>query len=293
MTSVKWFKELENNSYGPLIKIDREIISVDTGIQKLTVFENADLGRVLLLDDVIMLTEKDEFTYHEMLVHPALLAHPNPADVLVIGGGDGGCVREIVKHKEVRHAVLCEIDPAVIEYSKKFLPFTACGFESPRVTVHIGDGMQYVTDNPGCFDVVIVDSTDPIGIAEGLFQSPFYRGCQNALKPGGIFVQQAESPFFNFNKWFGIFNEVNKAFSKVFAYGAAVPMYLSGYWTFVFASNSRDPWTDFSKDRADALPDLRYYSEKLQQSSFQLPAFVELALKKSLSGHEGQNPTMR
>jgi len=286
MTSVQWFKELQNNSYGPVIKIDREILSVDTGIQKLTVFENADLGRVLLLDDVIMLTEKDEFTYHEMIVHPALLAHPNPEDVLVIGGGDGGCVREIVKHKEVLHAVLCEIDPAVIEYSKRFLPFTACGFDSLKVDVQIGDGMQYVADHPGSFDVVIVDSTDPVGIAEGLFQSPFYGGCLNALKPGGIFVQQAESPFFDFNKWSGIFNEVTMTFSKVFAYGAAVPMYLSGYWTFVFASNLRDPWTDFSKNRADALPGLRYYSSKLQQSSFHLPAFAELALKKCLNAQK-------
>jgi spermidine synthase len=284
MTSIQWVKELQHNSYGPMIRIDREILSVDTGFQKMTIFENADLGRVLLLDDIIMLTEKDEFTYHEMIVHPALLAHPNPKDVLVIGGGDGGCLREIVKHKEVHHAVLCEIDPAVMEYSKKFLPFTACGFDASRVTVHIGDGMQYVTDNPASFDVVIVDSTDPIGIAEGLFQSPFYRGCLNAMKPGGIFVQQAESPFFDFSKWLGIFKEVNKIFSKVFAYGAAVPMYLSGYWTFVFASNLRDPWADFSKDRADALANLRCYSPKLQQSAFHLPAFAEQALEK-ISNH--------
>jgi spermidine synthase len=289
MTSAKWFKELQNNSYGFVIKIDREILTVDTGIQKLTIFENPDLGRVLLLDDVIMLTEKDEFTYHEMMVHPALLAHPDPKDVLVIGGGDGGCIREIVKHNDVRRAVLCEIDPAVIEYSKKFLPFTACGFDSSRVHVHIGDGIQYVADHPASFDVVIVDSTDPVGIAEGLFQSPFYRGCLNALKPGGILVQQTESPFFDFKKWSGIFNEVKKAFSKVFVYGAAVPMYLSGYWTFVFASNHRDPWMDFSKARADALPGLRYYSAKLQQSAFQLPAFAELALETSLNAQKPEN----
>jgi spermidine synthase len=280
MSSVKWFKEPDNSSYGPVIRIDREIFSIDTGIQKLTVLENAELGRVLLLDDVVMLTEKDEFTYHEMIVHPALLAHPNPVNVLVIGGGDGGCLREIIKHKEVLNAVLCEIDPAVVEYSKKFLPFTACGFDSSRVKVHIGDGIQYVRDNPGAFDIIIVDSTDPIGIAEGLFQSPFYHGCLGALKPGGIFVQQAESPFFDFDKWLAVFTELSPAFSIVLAYGAAVPMYLSGYWTFVFASNSRDPWADFSIARASALPDLRYYSAKLQQSSFHLPVFAEQALKK-------------
>ncbi len=282
MTSLKWFRELYNNSYGPVIRVDNEVVSADTGMQKLTVFENVHLGRVLLLDDVVMLTEKDEFTYHEMIVHPALLAHPEPADVLVIGGGDGGCLREILKHKEVVNAVLCEIDPGVIEYSKKFLPFTSCGFDSSRVTIHIGDGMQYVLDNPGGFDVIIVDSTDPVGIAEGLFQNPFYRGCLNALKPGGIFVQQAESPFFDFDTWVDIFSEVGRTFSRVYAYGAAVPMYLSGYWTFAFASESRDPWSDFSIERASALPGLRFYSSQLQRSSFHLPAFAELALKTVL-----------
>jgi spermidine synthase len=217
-----------------------------------------------------------------MIVHPALLAHPEPADVLVIGGGDGGCLREILKHKEVVNAVLCEIDPGVIEYSRKFLPFTSCGFDSPLVTIHIGDGMQYVLDNPGAFDVIIVDSTDPVGIAEGLFQNPFYRGCLNALKPGGIFVQQAESPFFDFDTWVDIFSEVGQTFSRVYAYGAAVPMYLGGYWTFAFASESRDPWSDFSIERASALPDLRFYSSQLQRSSFHLPAFAELALKTVL-----------
>ena len=280
MTGDKWYKELQGNSYGPAIRVDEEVVSVHTGFQKLTIFRNAELGRVLLLDDVLMLTEKDEFAYHEMIAHPALCAHPEPERVLIIGGGDGGTVREVVKHPEVKQAVLCEIDFQVIEYSRKFLPFTACGFDSSKTTLHIGDGMEYVRENPGAFDVVIVDSTDPVGMAEGLFQSPFYLDCRRALDSGGIFVQQTESPFFEFEKWLGIYAGLRKTFSKVYCYGAAVPMYLSGYWTFAFASDSRDPWTNFSPERTLELSGLRYYSAGTQHSAFHLPAFAEQALER-------------
>jgi spermidine synthase len=280
MADSKWFKELDGSGFGLRIRVDEELLSVHSGIQKITVFKNADLGRVLLLDDVVMLTEKDEFTYHEMIVHPALLAHPNPARVLIIGGGDGGTLREVVKHNEVREAVLCEIDPQVIEYSKKFLPFTACGFDSHKVKMNVGDGVQYMRENPGAFDVIIVDSTDPIGISEGLFRAPFYRDCRCALDAGGIFVQQAESPFFDFDNWIRIFTELRAAFSGVFAYGAAVPMYLSGYWTFAFASETLTPWRKFSERRVSALPGLRYYTAKMQHSAFHLPYFAQLALEK-------------
>ena len=279
MAAEKWYRELQGGSYGPAIRIDDEIISVETGFQKLTIFKNSELGKVLLLDDVVMLTEKDEFTYHEMIVHPTLCAHPDPARVLVIGGGDGGTMREVVKHPEVRQAVLCEIDPQVIEYSRKYIPFTACGFDSPKAHVHVGDGLEYVRNNPAAFDVIIVDSTDPVGIAEGLFQIPFYKECIGALDTGGIFVQQTESPFFDFDRWLGIFTGLRGTFSKVFPYGAAVPMYLSGYWTFAFASNTRDPWSEFSAERANALPEIGYYSPKIQQSAFHLPAFAEKALE--------------
>lgn len=278
MVEAKWFKELQGGSYGSMIRIDEEILSVDTGLQKLTVFRNAELGRVLVLDDVVMLTEKDEFTYHEMIVHPALCAHPDPARVLVVGGGDGGSIREVVKHPEVRHATLCEIDPQVVEYSRRFLPFTACGLDSPKACVHVGDGMKYVRENPGAFDVIIVDSTDPVGIAEGLFRSPFYLDCRSALASGGIFVQQTESPFFDFDKWLDIFKGLKETYRNVFAYGAAVPMYLSGYWTFAFASDTRNPWSEFSAERASALPELRCYSPSLQHTVFRLPAFAERAL---------------
>ncbi len=281
MDQQHWYTELENESYGITIRIDRQIFKADTGIQQIEIFENRDLGRVLVLDGCIMLTEKDEAAYHEMLVHPALLSHPDPQQILIIGGGDGGTLREVVKHGEVKKAVVCEIDKAVIENSIKHLPFTAAAFDSPRAEIHIGDGIRYVDDHPGSFDIIIVDSTDPVGMAEGLFRAPFYRSCLKALKTGGVFVQQSESPFFEFDSWRRIFRELGSVFTDVFPYCAGVPMYLSGFWTFAFASTRIDPWRFFDKKRAFQLPELRYYTPQMQQKAFCLPGFAERGINNN------------
>ena len=270
----RWYTELEQDSYGTTIRVDRSIVKVTTEYQTLEIFENDELGRVMVLDGWIMLTEKDEFTYHEMLAHPALFAHPRPERVLIVGGGDGGTLREVTRHPEVRDAVLCEIDGAVIEYSTRYLPFVACGFDSPKATVHVGDGIGYIRDHPDAFDVIIVDSTDPEGFAEGLFRAPFYGDCRKALRPGGVFVQQSESPFFDPDSWARIYRELRASFTGVFPYSAAVPMYLSGFWTFAFASDDRDPWSGFEEERVARMQELRYYTADMQTHAFSLPRFA-------------------
>jgi len=280
MSEQRWFSELIKGTHGLTIRVDREIVSMQTPFQKLEIFENEALGRVMLLDGLMMLTERDEFTYHEMLVHPALLAHPAPRRILIIGGGDGGTMREVVKHPEVEEAVLCEIDADVIRCSKEHLPFVACGFASPKAQLHIGDGVQYIREHRRSFDVIIVDSTDPVGFAEGLFRAPFYGDCLSALRAGGIFIQQAESPFFDLAAWQRACRELKTVFTEVHIYTAAVPVYPSGTWTFAFASQDRDPWRDFAPDRFRNLPGLRYYHPDLQTKAFALPLFAREALEE-------------
>ncbi len=280
MTENRWFTELIDGSYGMTIRVDREIYRGRSDYQTIEIFENDALGRVMVLDGAVMLIEAHEFAYHEMLVHPPLLAHPNPRRVLIIGGGDGGTLREAVKHAGVEEAVLCEIDEAVIATSREFLPFTAQGLDSPKATLHVGDGIAYIRENEGAFDVVIVDSTDPVGFAEGLFRTPFYEDCKRALRPGGVFVQQTESPFYQFDAWTRIFKELNASFGRVDAYAAGIPMYPSGFWTFGMASEGLDPLAHFDPRRTEALGELRYYHPELQTRAFALPAFAERALAK-------------
>ncbi len=276
MSEPRWYSELNENAYGMTIRVDREIAHETSPYQTCEIFDNAYLGRVMTLDGFVMLTERHEFTYHEMLVHPALFAHPDPKQVLVIGGGDGGTLREVTRHPGVQRAVLCEIDEMVIRLSKEHLPFTAVGFEHPRAEVFVGDGIGYIKEHPAAFDVIIVDSTDPIGFAEGLFREPFYRNVKTALKPGGIFVQQTESIFYQESTWRRPFTELRQVFGEVHAYASAVPMYPSGFWSFGFASDDRDPWRAFDLDRANRMEGLRYYHPDLQRGAFMLPKNMRL-----------------
>lgn len=273
------YSELVDNQYGLTLRVKRVLLDEMTPYQRLEIFENEALGRVMTLDGCMMLTDAHEFTYHELLVHPALLAHPEPKRVLVIGGGDGGTLREVVKHPSVEEAVLCEIDQAVIDASRLYFPETAKGLDHPKSTLYVGDGIEYIRKYKNSFDVVIVDSTDPVGFAEGLFRQPFYADVKGALRGQGIFVQQSESPFFVPEPWKKISSELRASFKNVNIYGGAIPMYPSGYWTFAISSDELDPWTHFDPKRAAALPDLKYYTPEHQRAAFVLPAFARKLLE--------------
>ena len=191
-----WFTENHTKDVRFSIRVNRQLYSAQSDFQRIDIFESKEFGRFLTLDGYMMLTEKDEFIYHEMIVHVPMAVHPLPKKILVIGGGDGGVVRELCRYDVIESIDLVEVDPLVIEASKKYLPFTACCMDNPKVHIYHEDGVKYVRRQESAYDIIIVDSTDPFGPGEGLFTKEFYGSCFKALKDDGILVNQHESPFY-------------------------------------------------------------------------------------------------
>lgn len=191
-----WFSEMHTPDVKLSIRIDKQIHSSESDYQRIDILETHEFGRMMVLDGVIMLTEKDEFIYHEMIAHIPLAVHPDVRRVLIVGAGDGGTLREIVRYPEIEQIDLVEIDENVIEVSKKYLPTVATAFDDPRLNLHITDGLRFVRRVEERYDLIIVDSTDPFGPGEGLFTREFYGNCYNALKDDGLLVNQHESPYY-------------------------------------------------------------------------------------------------
>lgn len=272
-----WYTEKHSDNVGISIKATKTLFSGKSKFQQLDIIETLEFGRMMLLDGLVMVTERDEFIYHDMIVHPALFTHPNPKKVLVIGGGDGGTIREIMKHPEVELAVLCEIDGLVIEKSIEFLPSMASEIDgnNPRVKLHVDDGLAYIRDHQNEFDIILVDSTDPIGPAVGLFEENFYRSVFSALKADGIMIAQSESPFYHAEIQKSMYQNLRAVFPLVKMYQAFIPTYPSGFWSFAFASKKYHPITDFDHDRAAGRNfHSRYYNEDLHLGAFMLPTFA-------------------
>jgi spermidine synthase len=253
--------------------------------QKVEVYDTYQYGKMLTLDGAVMTTEGDEYVYHEMITHLPMLLHPAPKRVLVIGGGDGGAVRELVKHPNLVEVVMVEIDQLVIDASKAHLPTIAASFDHPKLTLHVADGLQYVRQAPDqSFDIVIVDSTDPVGPGEGLFTEAFYRDVHRILSADGIMVTQSESPRFNTR----VFQEIYQCYRGVFGsdnvhcYLIQVPTYPSGTWSLSLSSKGGlHPVRDFDAARAQAFcsqQDLQYYNPELHTACFALPNFVRKLL---------------
>ncbi len=239
---------------------------------------------MLLLDGMVMTTEKDEFVYHEMISHVAMHTHPNPKHVLVVGGGDGGAIREVLKHPSVEKATLAEIDERVIAVSKEYFPEIAGALEDSRVEICVGDGIRHVEKAINTYDVILVDSTEPVGAAVGLFQKPFYQAIYNALKEDGIMVAQSESPWFNRELITQVFHDISSLFPITRLYTASIPTYPSGLWSFTLGSKRYDPLTvDIGKLAPIAT---RYYHPRLHRSLFELPPFVAQLLHKDKSPTE-------
>jgi len=272
--------------YGLAVRIDRVLLNQKTRFQHLVVAEAGPLGRVLLLDGNIQVTEFDESGYHEMLAHVPLLTHPDPRRVLVVGGGDGGALREVLKHPGVEHVDLCEIDEAVIRASRQYLPGLAASFDDPRVALHIADGIQYVRDHPHSWDVILVDSSDPEGPAEGIFKESFYRSIKEALHPSGIAVTQCESAFLFEQLIRKIFAFLPHIFPMIGYYLTLVPTYTSGIIGFAFCSLGPNPIKNVPEpNRVKCLKGLHYYSPALHRATFALPRrFLDL-LPNDQDGH--------
>jgi spermidine synthase len=272
-----WFTEKQTDAFGITAKVKETLVTEKTQFQDLAMIDTAEWGRMLVLDGMVMTTVRDEFVYHEMVTHPALFTHPNPKRVLVVGGGDGGAIREVLKHPSVEEAVLVDIDGKVIEYSKQYLPEIACELDNPRVKVIVGDGYMHIHENKNAYDVIMVDSTEPVGPAVELFTRGFYQGIYEALKEDGIFVAQTDNPWFKADLIRSVYRDVKEIFPIVRVYAANVPTYPSGLWTFTMGSKTHDP---LEVDES-AIPEIesKYYTPQLHKAAFVLPRFVENLLK--------------
>ena len=271
-----WFSEICPMWEGVALslQVDEVLYSNKSEFQQIDLYQTRSHGKMLVLDGIIQLTERDEFGYQEMMAHLPLFAHPNPEKVLVIGGGDGGVLREVAKHECVKTMDFCEIDPEVIEVSKKFLPGLACGFDDPRVNIHIRDGNEFVGSKPNAYDVIIVDSSDPIGPGEALFEKPFYEKLKQALKPGGVVATQGES-FFLHQDCVENLIKITKALFPVQGFAnILVPSYPGGHIGVCMGSMGPElvkPARKISKELQDKL---QYYSPAVHEAAFVLPHFA-------------------
>ncbi|NPV27049.1 MAG: polyamine aminopropyltransferase [Firmicutes bacterium] len=272
-----WFTEKQTPHLGITCKVRATLHSEKTPYQELAIIDTEQFGRMLVLDGMVMTTVKDEFVYHEMITWVALNTHPAPKQVLVIGGGDGGAIREIVKHPVVEKATLAEIDVRVIETAKEYLPEIACGYKNPKVEILVVDGIKHVQDSPNTYDVIIVDSTEPVGPAVGLFSQDFYRSVFVALKEDGLFVAQTESPFINNDLISQVYKDISRIFPITKLYLASIPTYPSGLWSFTMGSKKHDP--EMVDEKRCLAIDTKYYTPELHKAVFKLPRFVADLLK--------------
>ncbi|MDQ0207081.1 spermidine synthase [Alkalicoccobacillus murimartini] len=272
-----WYTEKQTERFGITAKIKRTLHTEKTEFQQLDMIETEEFGNMLVLDGMVMTTEKDEFVYHEMVAHVPLFTHPNPKQVLVVGGGDGGVIREVLKHPSVEKATLVEIDGKVVEYSKKYLPTIAGALDDERVDVQIADGFMHIAESENQYDVIMVDSTEPVGPAVKLFEKGFYEGISRALKEDGVFVAQTDNPWFQQELIQTVYKDIKEIFPITRVYTANIPTYPSGLWTFTIGSKKQDP-LEVSEDRFHEI-ESKYYTKDIHRAAFALPKFVGDLLK--------------
>jgi spermidine synthase len=274
-TEPLWYDERFQNSSSIGYRILSRLHHSRSPFQAIEIYETADFGRMLVLDGCIMLTEAHEFVYHELLVHIPLLSHPHPQSILVVGGGDGGTVREILLHPTVSRVDMVEIDEEVVHVSRRYLPSLVTGLDDPRVRLVFQDAVEFVKGIENVYDVVLVDSTDPVGIGEGLFSRAFYQDVRRSLKPGGLVAVQSESPFGVKGEMGGIIKKMNAIFPLVRLYWGPIPCYPHGTWSFVYCSqDGREPIIA-RPDAALAIEaHARYYNRAIHQAAFVLPNFM-------------------
>lgn len=272
------FTEMHTPRVGLSIEVTRQLCCEQSRFQRIEIFESEDFGRFLTLDGYMMCTEKDEFVYHEMMVHVPMAVNPAARRVLVVGGGDGGAVREVCRYPSVQHVDLVEIDSRVVDLCREYLPSIAGSLGDPRVEMHFEDGMRFVRGCEDSYDLILVDSTDPFGPGEGLFTREFYGHCYKALHENGILVNQNESPFYpdDARAMVRAHQRIAATFPVCRMYQAHIPSYPSGHWMFGFASKGPHPIRDIKEREWVALGlRTRYYNLNLHLASFALPTFVE------------------
>lgn len=274
-----WVSETHRDMVSLGFKVKKTLFSAKSPYQQVDVVETAGHGGLLLNDGIMMLSERDEFVYHEMIAHVPMFTLKNPERVLIIGGGDGGTAREVLRHKCVKRAVMVEIDGMVVEACKKHLPSLACALDDPRLELIIDDGVKYAQNTDETFDAVLIDSTDPIGPAQPLFDTEFYQNIARLLDKNGIMISQSESPFYDTKIQRSMFSNQRPFFKKIHMYTFPMLTYPGGFWSFGFASNGPCPVKDFDPKRVSASGiEMQYYNPMIHRAAFALPCFVSSSL---------------
>lgn len=282
MDNVWITEEFMDTRYG--YKVKETLFSGKSEFQKVDVVDTVPLGKMLFNDNLVMISERDEFVYHDMITHTPLFMHPNPKNVLVIGGGDGGSLREVLRHKRVEKCTMVEIDAMVVEACKKHIPQTSLALDDARAQVIIDDGLKFVNETKEKFDVIIVDSTDPVGPATPLFGEDFYKDIYRCLSDDGIVVSQAESPFLNAEMQGKILSIMKGIFSGVYMYNYTNLTYPGGIWSFAMGSKKYHPIRDLDEKRVeDSGLEFEYYNAGIHKASFYLPSFQKRAYLDFLS----------
>lgn len=277
-----WYTEHHTENVKFSIKVEKQLVSIQSDFQRIDIFESIEFGRILTLDGYLMVTEKDEFIYHDMIVHIPMATNPCIKKVLVIGAGDGGTVRELTRYKTIEHIDMVEIDEKVVEVCKEYLPQTASKLDEERVHLYFEDGLKFVRSKQNEYDLIIVDSTDPFGPGEGLFTKEFYGNCYNALTDEGILVNQHESTYYSSyaDSMKRAHQRIKETFKVAKVYQAHIPTYPSGHWLFGFASKKYDPIKDLNEDKWNALSlKTKYYNTELHKGSFAIPNNVKEQLE--------------
>lgn len=283
MHSELWIEEKLEDYLGIRYRVETVLFSGESDYQRVDVVETRGHGRMLLNDGLVMVSERDEFVYHDMIADVPLFIHPHPRKVLIIGGGDGGTAREVIRHADVQQCTMVEIDEMVVDACKEFIPLTSSALSDPKVKLIIGDGVRYVAETQEKFDVVLVDSTDPIGPAKPLFGSVFYTNVFNILSDDGIVVSQGESPFYEGRIQASMLEILSGLFSKVAIYNYSNLTYPGGLWSFTFASITLNPIDDFDQNRVEQSGlGCKYYTPDIHRAAFCLPAFMRENLREFL-----------
>jgi len=286
-TRSVWFTDRNENIALSIRHKGDRVFRKKSPYQTVEIFDTFEYGKMLTVDNVVMCTEKDEKAYHEMIIHVPMLSHQNIKDVLVVGGGDGGSVRELLRYPQVESITMVEIDEVVVQASREYLPTLSSGLDDPKLKLIIGDGIEFVAGAPeGSYDLVVVDSSDPVGPSEGLFSKAFYENVYRCLRPGGIMTAQSESPRFSQQAFVDLHHALEDIFGndQVHCYLAFIPTYPTGMWSFNLGSKQGvHPVRDLDRDHAAQFAEaheLQYYNADMHEAAFCLPTFV----KKMLNG---------
>ena len=273
--SANWFEENHEGGLKVSYKISETLFEAESPFQKIKVLQSETYGRILVIDDCVMVTERDEFVYHEMMAHIPTMLMDSPKRALIIGGGDGGTMRELLRHSCYEEVILCEIDGLVVEAAKKFLPSLSSGFADSRAKVVIQDGIQYVKDLPqASFDLIVVDSTDPIGPGEGLFTKDFYSDVARALRPKGLMVCQSESLFYDQKIHDRIQGNVGSAFPWTRPYIGYIPSYPEGLWSWTIGSKEPIDPNKLDGTKLNSFAhELSYLNPEMAKAAFAIPQF--------------------